>query len=238
MTQNKENLAKLLKKIVALRAKAQSTTNENEAEIFMNKVNELMTAHGLFDTDLLLATDENNVKLTVMDKGLYPWRIAVMTAMADLYDCVPLVKYEDGRTKKKILSAMIAGRETKAHIAVEMTQYVIKEVLRRAAQAEKAGMSKGDYASACGQRMMHRINKMKQELNGKKTVDTHNAVATLSETDLVRNWLNNPGSMKNRSEKQRDELARYHGDKDASKISLNTQVGAAKTNRPLMIGGR
>lgn len=130
----------IAEKISKIIAKADSTTNDTEADIFMAKAHAMLEAHGLSLLDLGKLDSENPLG---QSNNVYTssdgWKDKVAFKLAAYYGC-ELVTVPYGRARKHYVTF---GRES-ARITFElMLPFVLKQVARIANREFK----KGNYAS-------------------------------------------------------------------------------------------
>lgn len=123
----------IIEKIKALLAKAASTDNEHEAEVFLAKAHELMERHQL-DANDLEADDPVNHEETYRRKSAATpdWDFMLMFAVARYYGC-EAIRIEKARG----WAVGLVGRDSARITAIEMHKYLVATVRRLARETVK-----------------------------------------------------------------------------------------------------
>lgn len=122
----------IVEKIKALLAKAKSTDNEHEAEIFLAKAYELMEKHQLGAEDLE-RDDPVRGEATYRraDRGGVDWDFHLLFAVAKYYGCKGCrTNGWDSKTGKPYYEMDLVGRESAQITAIEMHKYLVSTVRR------------------------------------------------------------------------------------------------------------
>lgn len=174
----------IVEKIRALLAKAASTDNQHEAEIFFAKAHELMDAHQLEAADL--ETDDPVGHEAVYEKGSTKaapdWDFMLVFAVAKYFGCKSIRIQRNGKWAQDLF-----GRESARITTVEMHAYLVKTVRRLGREAvgtpefelhDKWGYSAGYMnADQCSRRIG---NALRTRLNALAAAQAPSAPSTPS----------------------------------------------------------
>jgi len=246
MTADQTKLDDLLRKIRALKAKAEDpSVSEAEAMLFTAKVAELLAKHGLEEAQLKvedqagLGHEQTNEKMW----NASPARRALVLAVCTLY-MVKTLRYSSGAMKG---TWILIGRPHNIIMVKEMSEYLIKTVLRLSNEygRKNKGANVIDFRRGCFLRVAERLYELqRQQARSAEPVYTptgnpgnlpalYKNEMELAQAYLRQHWPN-AGASKGRAIKQGwDAMAgRAAGDS----ISLSRQVGGGRSNH--LIGKR
>jgi hypothetical protein len=150
----------LVKRIRALMAKANGTDNEHEAATFAAKVQELLAKHNL-EISVITEEAQDEVGISYLEnEWKSPARKALFWAVCKFYMCKGIApRGNDPWT--------VVGRKHNVVVAMEMSRYLIKTVIRLSGQYGRARGLKGaaviDYRRGAFQRLTERLNAMTKE---------------------------------------------------------------------------
>lgn len=214
---------KIIEKIKALLAKATSTDNENEAEIFFAKAYELMEKHQLDTSDL--ETDDpmgEEVGVTAKGRGGVDWNERLMFAVARYYGCKAIQNH-----RGKDVDMVVVGRVSARITAIEMHKYLVKTVRRLGRERCHEMRCNADTAARrIGVALKSRISSLCPKPEVAPTQAGKNALITL---DALTIWVekNHPDLHTIKGVTYTNNLA-----KDiANGIGLNLQTGHSATLR-------
>lgn len=224
----------LLDKIAKLQAKAKSTSNEAEAELFAAKVAELLAKHNL-DEAMLRARDaereqgeigEHPFGLRVPDA----WRERIVVGVARVYFCTCIYSKRGGKVDQR--SYRFVGREHNAIVAKAMAEYLIATVKRMAREYSGDRLLQNNYRKGAGDRLFNRLEEMAKALRADQPKGGDGtALVVRSEDIAIREYLGDVPSSKGRAHKH------GHGSQagwnDAGDISLNMQIKETRASRLL-----
>lgn len=129
-------MEKIKKKIAALMAKAESTTNLFEAEVFLNKAYELMNKHQIhsYETNV----DDLVKEAVVMEgkSGIPAWKRNLFTAVAKLYGA-EIVRTRYG-FREEVLR--LVGKESACMTVEVMYPFILKQVKQQAKNLRDDGL--------------------------------------------------------------------------------------------------
>ena len=178
--------AKIIERIRKLKAKAESTNSEAEAEIFMEKVHELLAEYNMNMEDLDSDDDDDPIKRdAIFDYYNQTWKKLILPAVARLYFCKPVwvakaVKKRKSHGYKKVDVLTLFGRSSNVIVAKEMSEYLIDAVDRLTKEFLKdydgkfndikvidpklfnntRRKAENDYRKGCAVRLRERINEI------------------------------------------------------------------------------
>ena len=159
-TRSDERIVQLLRKIRALRAKAESSgTTEAESAAFAAKAAEMLAAHGLEEAQL--AVDEQTGighESGPVDWSDSPARRLMASAVCRLYGVKPLI------VVRKSTPWTLIGRKGNVVMAVEMTACLIKATKRLSSEWGRAnrGGNTIDFRRGCFQRLSERLVELRK----------------------------------------------------------------------------
>lgn len=243
----------IVEKIKALLAKAASTDNQSEAELFLAKAHELMEKHQLDAGDL-----EKDDPIT--GEGYYQkgstkaapdWDFMLIFNVARYFGCkaIRMEKYVGNGKSQWVMD--LVGRESARVTAKEMHAYLVATVRRLGRQAavaqefpilEEYGgrfyrtgkfMNADQCARRIGNALRSRLGELASEMEAKNTAPTaagRNALVTVDRVLAVYNERH-PDARPIKGSYSTTGKAR----EIAAGIGLNSQVGGSST---LRIGGK
>lgn len=215
----------MLDKIKALLAKAASTDNPNEAEVFAAKANELMEKYQV-DIDAIRASDDPVGRDCAYEGRLGGWRQTVASATARYFGCRAIIT--------RCGKVAIFGRESARISTLAMFPYFKKCVLLLSRRmAEETGLDKRACAKQIGFEFAIRLKELApaMEESTNTVVTGKNALIRLDEINaMVEAAFPNLGKARARSFRTSDTAKGY-----AASIGLASQMGGRGA---LQIGAR
>lgn len=205
---------KIIDKIQKLKAKADGTTNEHEAELFMNKVHALMMEHNLHQADLRHVKDNDILKHQVEAKYGDPWRRFIMSSCAQLFMCQVVTT----RHPTHFVFSFV-GTRVNATIAADMADYLIKTTLMLAKEYSKVRRERLGFERGCGTRLAQRVTDKYYDSKKHDPVNPNNLPA-LYETEEERVAEKLPTLFANLKT----------GRKTKQKLNVHSAIGAASAN--------
>lgn len=173
----------ILEKIKALLAKAASTTNANEAEVFAAKANELMEKYQI-DIDAIRASDDpvGKDKAYATKAKATTWQMDAASATAQYYGCRAI---RSRRPEGCFIT--IFGRESARITAMEMLPYFIKTINVYAREMSKQlGWDSYKCAKQIGQAFAARLQGLAPKMEQANSVVTgKNALIRLDEINAL-----------------------------------------------------
>lgn len=151
----------LVRKIRALMAKAEGTTNEHEAEAFAAKVQELLAKHNL-SIDMMREEARDDVGVHYFNnEWKSPARKALFWAVCRFYMCKGIGPGRGSSTWT------VVGRKHNVVVAIEMSRYLVSTVLRLSNEHGKRTGATGaqviDYRRGAFQRLSERLDQMRKD---------------------------------------------------------------------------
>lgn len=216
-------------KIIALIAKADSTTSEAEADTFMRKAHDLLTKEGLTLQELGRLSEDpiGSDDDAVTHPARYAWGHKVGSALAGYYG----VRF----LRRKVGKAMVYevfGRESARITFCIMFPFVIRQVLNLANKATAEGVytRRSIGASRTGAALAHRIWDMVPD----KEDDTRlgNGVNALVPVDLIEQLMGDDHRAPRKSRLKTD----LHAMLLAQQVSLETQLTEEELEAQLKLG--
>lgn len=216
-------------KIAKIIAKADSTTNPEEADTFMAKAHAMMEAHGLSLLDLGRLDSEDPIGTSrdcASVSASYGCARAVATQLASYYGCELVYTAYKQENKFKF---HVCGRESARITFQLMFPYVWRQVADLARKDFKAGNHKTRMSAlnAVANALTLRIARLVAEQKDRRKEDlAGKGLNALVPVDLIEQELRNafPRARVGRASKMRtNESAR----KAADKVSFNRQTNAA-----------
>lgn len=231
-----DNIQKIKQRIMALLAKANSTTNEHEAEAFLAKAMEMMQQYQLDVSDMVDADDPiiHHTGLSQAESG-HAWRWKLYSAVAKLYGCKTIhVDVGYRRTAAGKLTAWyeqrLVGRES-AVITTDLMYPWIVEQVRKAAKdiAKITGMSEQGQAKRVAAALISRIHRLirEQQAADPTTAAGRNALVVLNQVVAKYEELYPNAETMAARRSVTDALAR----KAAEGIGLHRQTSGATLKR-------
>lgn len=226
----------MLDKIAALRAKAESTTNPHEAEIFAAKVAELLAKHNL-DEAMLRSRDADREQGPL---GKHPfgkrvpdaWRERIVMGVARVYFC-KCVFYTDARGKANPHSWEFVGREHNAIVAIAMADYLIATVKRMAREFAPGKREQANFRKGAGDRLYRRLYELAESQRAPISTSPSDGTAlmVLTEDQAIEEFLGDVSETKGRTHKH--GAGSQAGWEAAGNIGLNTQIKETRAERML-----
>jgi hypothetical protein len=239
--QNDKTLDELLRKIRALKAKAEdSSVTEAEAAIFMAKVAELLARHGLEEASLRVEEQApiTSERETISEWSSSPARRQLAAAVCRLYMVRPVTS---GPGKKEWT---LVGRKANLIIVRDMMSYLVRTTLRMSNQyAKETGGDRIDFRRGCFTRLADRVNDLyhqqkRQAAPAWTPSGNPNNLPALYETEksLIDSELQKlfPKLRWHKAKPVRIGRDGLMGQRAGDGISLSPQVGGGRGN--LMIG--
>lgn len=227
------NIADKIAKIIA---KADSTTNEEEAETFMAKAHELMTKHGL---DLLAVGKLNSddplgrTQDAASASASYSWAAMMGSQLARYYGCRVVLT---GTRKTNTFD--VFGRESARVTFQLMFPYVYRQVMKVARELHKEGKfpTGGKARTAVGNALALRLHRMAKEQEGaREAAPKSSGLNELVPVDLIENMM--VEAYPNlRSARSRSVKTNAAATEAAGRINVNRQMGGGSATR--QIGSR
>ncbi len=225
----------LLDRISKLQAKAASTTNQAEAELFAAKAAELLAKHNL-DEAMLSARDAARDQGPI---GRHPfgmrvpdaWRERIIDGVARLYFCRVVFATRNGKPEPH--SWTFVGREHNAVVAKAMAEYLIATVKRTAREHSPISRMQKNFRKGAGDRLYNRLHELSQAQR-QPTAEHGNGMALMvvNEFDQLDAYLGDVQIIKSKTHKH--GAGSLAGWEQAGKIGLNTQIRETRASR--MIG--
>ena len=227
-------MSNIADKIAKILAKADSTTNPEEADTFMAKAQQLMMEHGLSLLDIGKLDSDDPIGTTEQAASFFAaenWAKLVGGQLARFYGCEVMIE-QVGRNK---YAFGLAGRESARTTFMLMFPFVLKQVRRLAREETKAGNfeTEARAKTAIGNALGLRIYRMIQEQEDSRREDLPgrgmNAVVAvdLNRQALEEHWPNL------RTSRRRSVKTNSAGRAAAGKVSLHRQTGAAPAARQI-----
>lgn len=229
----------LIRKIRALRAKAEGTTNEHEAAAFAAKVQQLLSENNISEASIKIDEEVEDVDRVWFGKTKWdaaPQRKALAWAVARLYYCEAVAPRKNGGDWS------IVGKPTNVIVAREMIDYLINTTIRLSKNYNGPG-NKIHFRRGCFVRLTERVKELRkqqaaqaQPTYGLKGQATNVPALYKQELTLVKDWMRSTGGFKfsKANIKNPSGEAFEAGREAGDKVSLATQVGGGR----LAIGSR
>lgn len=240
MSIDEKKLADLMRKIRALKAKAEDpSTTEEESMAFAAKVAEMMSQYGLEEAQLVVE-EQSGIEHTDEVNGYWsqsPYRKALLRAVCTLYH-VTALSYRHDKTRWTLV-----GRKHNVIIAKEMTEYLLKTTIRLSNEyARKTpGGNNIDFRRGCMIRLAERIHEIyRAQAGGDKVYNPQGNPGNLpalyaSEEDLIQRYMREKFGKIGMARKSTLKYGVHGmaGRKAADGISLNAQMGNASKSHLL-----
>lgn len=220
----------LLDRIAKLRAKAEGTSNQAEAELFAAKVAELLAKHNL-DEAMLRSRDatreqgpigEHLFNVRVPDA----WRERILIGVAKVYFCE--VIFNAGNVR----SYRLVGREHNAVVAKAMAEYLFATVKRMAREYSSVSREQKNFRKGAGDRLYMRLRELAAEQRKEQRgVGNGMALMVRTEDQALDEWMAHIETIKGKG--HRHGAGSNAGWDAAGNISLNTQVTETRASRML-----
>jgi hypothetical protein len=213
--------------------------SENEAEIFMQKVQELLIENNLSD-DVLNSENQEDVPV---DREEYPmtvktsWFGILAKATATLYfsDVIWKTKHTaKGFTIKKDHFLSFVGREHNRKVAIGMFDYFMKTMKRLSREKYDNPAQRNDYIKGFSVRLASRIWTEIRKAKDTSVPSSNLAALYNSEAKTVALYMKNLNTKKANKTSIKATNEAMQGYRDAENVSLNNQIGGKSAN--LMIG--
>lgn len=163
----------LLRRIRALRAKAEKTDNEHEAAAFAAKARQLLAEHDLEEAQLdVSSAPPNDVEHhpSVRDWNQSPARRMLAGAVCRLYDVRALI------ANKRSDGLILVGRRASIVMVKEMMEYLVTTTIRLSRKWAKENLAPDremiDFRRGCFDRLRERVLELKQNQDAEKPVYT------------------------------------------------------------------
>ena len=175
----------IIDKINKLKAKAEGTTNEHEAEIFANKVHDLMMQHNLHQMDLDIPEETDIVQHEFDPKYTDPWRTHIITCVGKLFLCETITR----RVGSKKVYVYI-GQKTNCEVATDMAMYLINTTVMLGKEYSKVRKEYLGFERGCGTRLAQRVINKYHEAKRHDPKNPDNLPALYqSEEDRIQDWM-------------------------------------------------
>lgn len=150
----------LMRKLRALKAKADGTDNEHERDAFATKFAELLIQHNLTEADVRASKPEDTEDIADYSwqlKYLDPWRQAIIGAAARLYFCAwyMSVWYDRGRERPAIL---LVGRPHNVAVCKEIAGWLMDWTVRHGKEYSSVRREYLAFERGCGETIAYRLN--------------------------------------------------------------------------------
>ncbi len=183
---NEEKILGLYRKLMA---KANGTENEAEALAFMEKAQELLAKHNLTEADARVEEEPSFTTKRHNTVDTNKWRLVMFSAVAKLYFCKMIRTHVYWKEKYRPVPEFI-GRPHNVEIAISMSLYLEKTVLRLAKEAYSDRKSRLQFENGCGMRIATRIFKMAEEVQTDKGDGSGLPALYKNEAILVDDYTN------------------------------------------------
>lgn len=182
---------KVKDKIQKLLAHAQGTSNEEEAAVYMGKVQELLAEYNLSMADLSTApeADDKRTKDKLDRSAMYQYQRELMEAIADAHYCMYWTSYSwkytrSGRTQRKPYHVLL-GREVNVLSSQMMFDYVNKTIerLSTAIYGAQGNLSRSaiSFKEGCASRLIERLQQRRREADEEQERKVREAEARAKE---------------------------------------------------------
>lgn len=223
---NEEKVLDLYRKLMA---KANGTENEAEALAFMEKAQELLAKHNLSEADAKVEEEPSFTTKRHMTVDTNKWRLVMFNAVAKLYFCKMIRTHIHWKEKYRPVPEFI-GRPHNVEIAISMSLYLEKTVLRLAKKAFPDRKSRLQFENGCGMRIASRVFKMAEAMEVDKGDGSGLPALYKNEAILVEDYLKQVygdlGAAKARPSQVTN--ATLAGREAAEGVHLGGQVGGAQ----------
>jgi hypothetical protein len=234
----------LLDKIKKLLNKAQGTDNENEAQLFMNKVQELLIENGLemaqveeHDLKDRNSITKQELSLEEMhDKRHGKWLHHLVFGICNAYLCEGILS-GSSFSKSGIGKLYVMGKQDNIQITLQMIEYLIgtiKKIEKKAWSEYEGRQLRGayrrDFLFACQERVVDRLQEQKREMQYKDNKVT--SLIRLNDKALeafVQKEFPRVKPMKTTQQKFRDGT--HDGYDAGNRVGLNNQIGGSSSTK-------
>lgn len=235
---DEKKLDDLLRKVRALRAKAESTGSEAEATAFAAKAAEMMAQYGLEEAQLRVEEQSGVEHVQGKQDWSSPSRRALAAAVCRLYMVKPIVGRERGEW-------ILVGRKHNIVMAQEMTDYLVGATRRLSVAWRKENRETQsamiDFRKGCFMRLTERVSEMRrQQAESEQPVysgSNPGNLPALYKTELAlandyahQHW--NLGRGKSRNIKMGN--AAEHGRRAGDGVSFNQQISGRRQGAALL----
>lgn len=223
----------LLDRIAKLKAKAEGTSNQAEAEVFAAKVAEMLAKHNL-DEAMLRARDATREQGPI---GSHPfskrvpdaWREYIVVGVARLYQCQTVFNKVNGKTDQ--WSWRFVGREHNAVVAISMADWLIATVKRMAAEHSTIKSVQKNFRKGAADRLYKRLYDLAEAQRAPTGTGDGTALMIRTEDQAIADYLGDINQSKMKSHKHGAGSAA--GWKAADSINLSPQVTETRAERLL-----
>jgi hypothetical protein len=230
-----------LTKIKKLFAKANDESlTEAEAELFMNKVQELLAEHNLTEADLK-EEDKPGINETFFPVSVdVSWFRSLASVVAKMYFCKIYLRHKNvvGRKTQQTYYVFV-GRDNNRYIAASMFDYLMKTMDRLALKFNDA-KSKYEYKKGCTMRLSYRVHEKTKEATKVNPLNPNNLPALYStELALVEDYMKESIKMNGRTNKTSVNIsnsAAMQGWNDGGSVSLSQQMNGGSKAASVLIG--
>jgi Protein of unknown function (DUF2786) len=241
---NSEKMKNLMRKIRALKAKAEDpSTTEAESLAFAAKVAEMLAQHDLEEAQLDVGQQSVEEQIGheeyVSNWNASPARRVLAIAVCHLYNVKPLIRSRKGEPWTLI------GRKHNIVMVKDMTEYLIRTTLRLSKEYGRTNPEGNviDFRRGCFKRLSERITDMywqtaKREQPAYTPSGNPGNLPALyaDEKKRLQQYVNdrwNVGTL--RPQRVKQGASAIAGRAAGDRVSLNQQIGGAKQNN-FMIG--
>lgn len=223
----------LLDRIAKLKAKAEGTSNQAEAELFAAKVAELLAKHNL-DEAMLRARDATREQGPI---GKHPfsarvpdaWRERIVLGCAKLYQCQAIFYKVNGKVNPR--SWEFVGREHNAVVAISMAEWLIATVKRMAREYSPISAEQKNFRKGAGDRLYRRLWEMAEAQRAPEGSGDGTALMLRTEDQAIGEYLGDINQSKMKSHKH--GRGSQEGWDAAGSIGLSPQVTETRAERLL-----
>lgn len=229
----------VLRRIRALRAKAEKTDNEHEAAAFAAKVAEMLAQYGLEEAQLAVEErsggDIGHEETVIKEWDASPARRLMALAVCRLYMVKPILP-----ARRKGHPWTLIGRKHNIIMTKEMVLYLIDTTIRlsRKWRRENAALASDeiDFRRGCFERLIERVNeiRLRQEQGAQAQFSAQGNPQNLpalyqQEMTMLKQYMkSNFDTRKAKMTGIRTGAAAEHGRSAANSIGLNTQVSGSR----------
>jgi hypothetical protein len=223
----------LMRKIRLLMAKAQGTTNENEAAAFAEKVQQMLLENGLSAADIDTSAGQRPEEVAEhapdarggRDFLKSPARRILMGAVCKFYMCSYL-RWGSERL-------VVVGKRANAEVAVEMMNYLLATTVRLSneyarAQGSRSGSAVAtDFRKGCMLRLAERLDSLRRERERaaqRPQTGSNLPALFVGESQLVAEYIKNRGVRSGRPVRMKVGDHATAGRRAADGIGLQPQV--------------
>lgn len=161
-----DSMKEKIKKLLAMTTERGAT--EAEAQVAMEKANQLLKEHNLNFADINSLEEKKDHREEDRFPA-YPWARTICAAVAHLYDCI--YYYNTGEDLRKT-NHIFVGRKGNSETALLIAEFVVKTVLKEALKAQKAAGQNNryatDFAQGAAARLSEKAYALWREANAEK----------------------------------------------------------------------